>query len=146
MASQSSDGSGIGPGPTEPRSGFKPYTSILTFSSSPTRDHDASPSTKKKELAPWRRAVGRAYFAIDIEDGIGEEHEDAFGEMMERTFAGFSDEVVGADIPITDFSVLKEEPDWAVDDHPSGPQVPGEKSVLYNVEEDHIASTTTKSG
>jgi hypothetical protein len=144
MESQSSGKSGIGP--VEPKSDFKPYTSILTFSSSPTREHDASPSTQKRKLAPWRRAVGRAHFAIDIEDGIGEEHEDAFEEMMERTFAGFSDEVVGADIPITDFSLSKEEADWAVDDHPSGPQVPGEKSVLYNVEEDHVIATTTKSG
>ena len=143
MASKSSDQSGIGP--SEPSSSFKPYTSILTFSSSPSRDNDAGSSDEKRKVAPWRKAVGRAYFAVDL-GVVRRQDEDAYEEMMERTFAGFSDEVIGADVPITDFSVLKEEADWAVDEHPSGPQVPGEKSVLYNVEEDHVATTTTKSG
>lgn len=145
MASKSSDESGSAIGPELNSSTFKPYTSILTFSSSPTRDHDAGPSAEKRKLAPWRKAVGRAYLAVDL-GMVRRQDEDAYEEMMERTFAGFSDEVIGADVPITDFSVLKEEADWSVDEHPSGPQVPGEKSVLYNVEEDHVATTTTKIG
>jgi hypothetical protein len=71
--------------------------------------------------------------------------EDGFDEMMERTFANFSDEVIGADVPIVDFRVSKEDSEWTVDDLPSGPQVPGEKTVLYDVAED-LVPVSSKNG
>jgi hypothetical protein len=151
---QPKDGSRVGLAPdSSPGSSFKPYTSILTFSSAPARlQHDKPASPVTKPLAPWRRAVGRAHFAIDSdlmgENDNGLDTEDGLDEMMEWTFAACSDQVVGTDVPVIDFTTLTTggEVDWAVDDHPAGPQVPGEKSVLYDVEDIAPPAKITKNG
>ena len=141
MAGQSSEqGSGIGVEDSTTPSKFKPYTSILTFSTAPIRD---APPSKKRKVAPWRRAVGRAHFALDIE--VERKDEDGFTEMMEWTFWGCSDEIIGSDIPIIDFTAKGDEADWEVDENP-GPQVPGEQGVLYDLAEDIAPSAPTKNG
>jgi hypothetical protein len=144
MAGQSSE-QGPGPGVEDSTtlSKFKPYTSILSFSTAPIRDEPSPPPSKKRKVAPWRGAVGRAHFALDIE--VEREDEDGFTEMMEWTFSGCSDEIIGSDIPIIDFAARRDEADWQVDENP-GPQVPGEQGVLYDLAEDIAPPTTTKNG
>lgn len=139
MAVQSSQGPGIGDSSTPSK--FKPYTSILTFSSASPRDETKPSPSKKRKVAPWRRAVGRAYFAHGHD--TGKEDEDEYAEMMEWTFSGCSDVIIGSDVPIVQFDETKEEADWGVDEHP-GPQVPGEQGVLYDVAQDVAPPTTTK--
>jgi hypothetical protein len=138
---QSEQGSGVEDSSTPSK--FKPYTSILTFSTAPVRDEPSPPPSKKRKLAPWRRAVGRAHFALDLE--VERKDEDGFTEMMEWTFSGCSDEIIGSDIPIIDFTAKGDEGDWEVDENP-GPQVPGEQGVLYDLAEDIAPPTTTKNG
>jgi len=141
MASPQHAESGIGESNTPIK--FKPYTSILTFSSAPTQSEDdaSPPPSKKRKLAPWRGAVGRAHFDIGL--GVDEAYEDEFAEIMESTFSGCSDEIVGSDIPIVDFAAQREEADWEVDEHP-GSQVPGEQGVLYDLAQDVAPPSITK--
>jgi hypothetical protein len=142
MAGQSSEqGSVIGESSTPSK--FKPYTSILSFSTAPIRDDPSPPPSKKRKLAPWRRAVGRAHFTFGVEVEMAEE--DQYAEMMEWTFSACSDEIIGSDIPIIDFTAKRDEADWEVDENP-GPQVPGEQGVLYDLAEDIAPPTTTKNG
>jgi hypothetical protein len=141
MAESSEQGSRIGESSTPSK--FKPYTSILSFSTAPIRDDPSPPPSKKRKVAPWRRAVGRAHFALDIE--VERKDEDEFTEMMEWTFSGCSDEIIGSDIPIIDFTAKRDEADWEVDENP-GPQVPGEQGVLYDLAEDIAPSAPTKNG
>jgi hypothetical protein len=136
-------GPGIGESSTPTAPKFKPYTSILTFSSALTRPDDPPPS-KKRNLAPWRRAVGRAHFNVEIH--VADEYEDEFARMMERTFSACCDEIIGSEEPIIQFDEFKQEADWGVDEHPAGPQVPGEQTVLYDIVEDVAPPTTTKNG
>lgn len=72
------------------------------------------------------------------------EYEDEFAEVMERTFAACSDVIIGSDVAIIQFDEMKDAADWAVDDHPGGPQVPGEQTVLYDLAEDSVAPTASK--
>jgi hypothetical protein len=140
---QSEQGSGIGVEDSTAPSKFKPYTSILSFSTAPIRDDPSPPPSKRRKIGPWRRAVGRAHFALDLE--VEKEDEDGFTEMMEWTFSACSDEIIGSDIPIIDFTAKRDEADWEVDENP-GPQVPGEQGVLYDIAEDIAPPTTTKNG
>jgi hypothetical protein len=142
MASQQSEqGPGVEDSTTPSK--FKPYASILTFSTAPIRDEPSPPPSKKRKLAPWRRAVGRAHFAFGVEVEMAEE--DQYAEMMEWTFSACSDEIIGSDIPIIDFAARRDEADWEVDENP-GPQVPGEQGVLYDLAEDITPPTTSKNG
>ena len=115
----------------------------MTFSAASDRDEPSPQPSKKRKLAPWRRAVGRAHFALDIE--VEREDEDGYTEMMEWTFSGCSDEIIGSDIPIIDFTARGDEGNWEVDEHPE-PQVPGEQGVLYDLAQDIAPPTTTKNG
>jgi len=65
--------------------------------------------------------------------------------MMEWTFSGCSDEIIGADIPIIDFAAKSLDADWEIDEHP-GLQVPGEQGVLYDLAQDIAPPTSTKNG
>jgi len=119
---------------------FKPYSSILKFTSAPARLQHSPSATDKKASPPWRRAVGRAHFSSDFLEDQGREEDGGYSVILERTFAGFSDEIIGSDVPVVDFRALDVEADWGIDEHP-GPQVAGEKGVLYDVA-DEVAHTT----
>lgn len=65
-----------------------------------------------------------------------------YAEMMERTFAGFSDEVIGADVPIIDFRNDGTDASWGIDEDPDMPLVTGEQPVLYHTADDVSATTS----
>lgn len=139
MASESQNGD---TGVTDDQPRFKPYKSILNFSSSSSRSPDHQDVTEVEDKVvrppPWRRPVGTAFFV----HGINSSHPSAYGEMMERTFAGFSDEVIGADVPITDFRNDGTEASWGVDEDPDMPLVAGERPVLYHTADDVSATVS----
>lgn len=122
---------------------FKPYKSILKFSSSSSRlrqDQD-EPSVEDVVVRPppWRRPVGAAFFRHPFDSGnnAADPSEDLrYAEMMERTFAGFSDEVIGADVPIIDFRNDGTDASWGIDEDPDMPLVDGERPVLYHTADD----------
>lgn len=149
MASESG---AIEPGVKDDQPSFKPYRSILKFSpsSSRSREHDDQPIVEEVLVRPppWRRAVGAAYFRHgpgSQDDGMDGKEYSKYAEMMERTFAGFSDEVIGADVPVIDFRNNETEASWDVDEVPDIPLVAGERPVLYHASEDvpaHVAAPT----
>lgn len=127
---------------------FKPYRSILNFSSSSTRganedeDEDAGQqplgATDRHLLPPWRRAVGSAFFSLEHDHFAGETVP-GYAELLERTFAGFSDEVIGADVAIVDFRTVDHDTSWDIDEDPEVAHVNGGGPVLYEVANDVTA-------
>lgn len=131
-------------GVTDGEVGFKPYKSILNFSSS-TRgeaavEESSLDKTPIKPPAPWRRPVGAAHFVTSLEGSVDRLEDDPmYIEIMERTFAGFSDEVVGADVPVIDFRGEQDDATWGLDEHPDTTKIQGERPVLYAVADDVAA-------
>jgi hypothetical protein len=122
---------------------FKPYKSILKFSSSSSRPRDTQDDTRVGETVvrppPWRRPVGAAFFSYGPGpelDVIDPTKDSEYAEMMERTFAGFSDQVIGADVPVVDFRDYRSDASWGVDEAPEVPLVNGERPVLYHTADD----------
>jgi hypothetical protein len=123
---------------------FKPYTSILKFTSAPARLQHADNTELKKAAPPWRRAVGRVHFTTDYMDCDSSLEDGEYGEILACTFAGFSDEVIGLDVPVVDFGRSKAEVDWSIDEHPGPPQVAGGKDVMYDVTDETVHTTPIK--
>lgn len=149
--SGSSSGSQSESGVRESPSGFKAYKSILNFSSTSTRADDTTNEVptgdrSRERPPPWRRPVGAAFFGLPQVSGYDlSEVSSAFRTIMERTFAGFSDEIIGADVPIIDFRATENDAIWGVDEYPEMSQVQGERPVLYHVADDASAQPVSSS-
>lgn len=145
MASESQNGD---TGVENDQPSFKPYKSILKFSSSSSRPRQDQDEPNVNEVVvrppPWRRPVGTAFFRHVIDfgnDAIEPSLDSSYAEMMERTFAGFSDEIIGADVPIIDFRNDGTDASWGIDEDPDIPLVTGERPVLYHTADDAPAPT-----
>ncbi|KAK4684822.1 hypothetical protein P7C73_g5347, partial [Tremellales sp. Uapishka_1] len=105
---------------------FRPYTSILRFSSSSSLPSSPTPSVTPdavRQLPPWRLPLGAAYFQLDsafaiLEDPVPEDEYGSYVEILQRTFRHFSTVKVGSDqeILVVDDELPVQEGEWFIDD------------------------------
>lgn len=150
MASEEKDG-GEGSGSAKR---FKPYRSILKFSSAPSRlatastattsseelSTEATPKPIRKVGPPWRRRVGAAFLALQTEDEqidfeLDEVEEERYIDILERVFDHFSSTPIGAEQEIIDMSPssgdMIPEMSWSIDSERRRGFVEGDKEVAY---------------
>ncbi len=126
------------------REAFKPYRSILKSISAPTRPGDSEYPVKKrkigKQLPPWRRPDGTAFFLLNSEfarlygEAIPLGEENMYALLVERMFRNFTSEKAGSDVEVEGI-VVSPNGDryvgWTVDELPMRARVEGDSGILY---------------
>lgn len=142
---------------------FKPYESILKFHSVPTRtrtsEHSVTNITRDQResirLPPWRRPLGSTFFMLNSQfakvygEVIPPDEADEYMDILERTFRGFSDIIVGSDQVVVDDQALIEPnmagEGWVLEDEPRRGWIAGETEVIYDEVTVDPAFTSTPS-
>lgn len=148
---------GEGAGSRTPEASFKPYRSILPGLSRPSPGPSLSPpiasgprsspiprkrrriedTRSTQVIPPWRSALGRGYFSLDNDENDLElpltiEAEDLYIQILESTFAHFSDRPVGLDTTLMeDVNNGATDVSWEADVTPQWGVIEGDSEVLY---------------